>query len=215
MNGTISPGRIAGRSLVALSPSRHGYRLNRKEQNMNSQMSGAADGNRGGRRAGLWRAGVLAAAVAAMTLPAAACSGGGSAAGPGTHLTAYQRELAYAVCMRGHGDPGFPDPQSNGLFAATKANRGALAGPRFASANRACAHLEGPGLTPAQQERQTAELLRLAACMRAHGITNFQYSPPRNGGQGGLGAQGVNPNSPQFQAAQQACRKLQPRLGGG
>ncbi len=180
---------------------------------MNNQMSGAIGGNRGGWRPGLRRAGVLIAVVVGITLPTAAC-GGGSAAGPGTHLTAYQRELAYAQCMRAHGDPGFPDPQSNGTFISNNADHGALAGPRFLSANKSCAHLEGPGLSPAQQERQTSQLLRFAACMRAHGITNFQYSPPHGGGTGGLGAQGANPNSPQFQAAQRACRKLQPSGGG-
>ena len=180
---------------------------------MNNQMSGAIGGNRDGRRARLRRAGALIAVVAGITLPAAAC-GGGSVAGPGTHLTAYQRELAYAVCMRGHGDPGFPDPQSDGTFNSTKADRGALAGPQFLSANKACAHLEGPGTSPAQQERLTSQALKFAACMRAHGITSFQYSPPAAGHAGGLGAPGANPDSPQFRAAQQACRKLQPSGGG-
>ena len=182
---------------------------------MNNQMSGAIAGNRARLQPGVRRAGVLAAAMIGAAMLVAACGGGGSATGAGTHLTAYQRELAYARCMRAHGDPGFPDPQSDGTFNSTKADRGALAGPQFLSANRACAHLEGPGLTPAQQERFTSQALKFAACMRAHGITNFQYTPPHGGGPAGLGAQGVNPNSPQFQSAQQACRKLQPGLGGG
>ncbi len=182
---------------------------------MNYQMRGAIRGSRGGRRLGVRRAGVLAAVVAGITLPAAASGGGPSAAGPGAHLTAYQRELAYAECMRAHGDPGFPDPQSDGTFNESPANAGAFHGPVFQSANKACVHLEGPGLTPAQQERQTSQLLKFAACMRAHGITNFQFIPPGPGHSGGLRAQGANPNSPQFRAAQQACRKLQPGLGGG
>jgi hypothetical protein len=181
---------------------------------MNHRMRGVIGGRRGRAWPGVRRAVVLAAVVAGITLPAAACGGGGSAAGPGTRLTAYQRELAYAQCMRAHGDPGFPDPQSNGFFSESPANAGAFHGPVFQSANKACAHLEGPGLTPAQQERQTSQLLRFAACMRAHGITNFQYTPPGPGHAGGLRA-GANPNSPQFRAAQQACRKLQPGQGGG
>lgn len=162
----------------------------------------------------LRRAGLLVAALAGIAMLATACSGGGSVAGPGTYRTAYQRELAYSQCMRAHGDPGFPDPQSDGTFNSTKADRGALAGPRFLSANKACAHLEGPGMSPAQQERLTSQALKFAACMRAHGITSFQYSPPTAGHVGGLGAPGANPNSPQFRAAQQACRKLQPSGGG-
>jgi len=92
----------------------------------------------------LQRAGVLAA-VAGIAVLAAAC-GGSSPATAGQ--TAYQRELAYALCMRGHGDPGFPDPQSDGTFTTTTtttANRGAFSGLRAESANKACAHLEGPG----------------------------------------------------------------------
>ena len=86
------------------------------------------------------------------------------------------------------------------------------------SANKACAHLEGPGITPAQQEQINLQALKFAACMRAHGITDFQYSPPRNGGSAALGAPvgspGADPNSPQFQSAQRACRKLSPSGDG-
>ena len=97
------------------------------------------------RPAGLRRAGVLAAAVAGIAVLAAACGGGSSAgAGPGIHQTAYQRELAYAECMRAHGLPGFPDPQSDGTFNSTMQNRGDFSGPGFQSANKSCAHLEGP-----------------------------------------------------------------------
>ena len=97
------------------------------------------------------RAGVLAAAAAGIAVLAAACGGSPSGAGSTAHQTAYQRELAYAQCMRAHGDPGFPDPQSDGTFNSTRQNRGDFSGPSFQSANKACAHLEGPGVTPAQQ----------------------------------------------------------------
>ncbi len=67
-------------------------------------------------------------ALAGVVLLAAACGGGGAAAGPGTHQTGYGRELAYARCMRAHGDLGFPDPQSDGTFTTTKRNSGAFFG---------------------------------------------------------------------------------------
>jgi len=189
-------------------PRRRAGRL-RRAPDQNNARNGCTRGSQcRERRARLWRPGVLAAAAAGITLLAAAC--GGSTPTTAAHQTVYQKELAYAQCMRAHGDPGFPDPQSDGTFNSTKADRGALAGPQFLSANRACAHLEGPGMTAAQQERFTSQALKFAACMRAHGITNFQYSPPHGGGPAGLGAQGANPSSPQFQAALRACRKLQP-----
>ena len=72
-------------------------------------------------------------------------------------------------------------------------------------------------MTPAQQERFTTQALKFAARMRAHGITEFQFSPPHDGRTGDLGAPvgspGADPNSPQFQSTQQACRKLQPGTG--
>lgn len=89
--------------------------------------------------------GVVALAVAGITVLIAACGGSPSGAGSTAHQTAYQRELAYAGCMRAHGLPGFPDPQSDGTFNSTKANSGDFHGPRFQSANKSCAHLEGPG----------------------------------------------------------------------
>jgi hypothetical protein len=176
----------------------------------------AGTGSRRQRTAGLRRVGVLAAAAAGFALLAlAAACGGGSSGGTGTviHQTVYQRELAYAECMRAHGLPGFPDPQSDGAFNSTQANGGDFHGPQFQSANKSCAHLEGPGMTSAQFQQNVRQALRFAACMRAHGIANFQASAGQ-GGQIAIGAQGADPNSPQFQSAQRACRKLQPSGGG-
>jgi hypothetical protein len=189
---------------------RHSDPLNRKDDGMSEDTN---NGSGRGRR----RAGVLGP-VAGIALLAAACGGSPAAGtGSGIHQTAYQRELAYAECMRAHGLPGFPDPQSDGTFNSTRANAGDFHGPRFLSANKACAHLEGPGMSLAQQQQQTDQFLRFAACMRAHGITGFQYNPPKGGSEGGLGAPvgspGADPNSPQFQSAARACRKLQPSAG--
>jgi hypothetical protein len=174
-----------------------------------SRMNAGTGGSPRQRPTGLGRLGVLAAA-AGIALLAAACGGSSGGTDTGIHQTAYQRELAYAECMRAHGLPSFPDPQSDGSFNSTLANRGDFSGPGFQSANKSCAHLEGPGITPALQLQYTSQALRFAACMRAHGITSFQYQPPSDGHVGGLGAQGANLNSPQFQSAQQACRHLMP-----
>jgi hypothetical protein len=52
--------------------------------------------------------------------------------------------------------------------------------------------------------------LRFADCMRSHGVPNF----PDPGPGGGIQINGgINPQSPAFQSAQQACSKLLP--GGG
>jgi hypothetical protein len=61
-------------------------------------------------------------------------------------------------------------------------------------------------LTPQQQ----AALLKYARCMRAHGVSNF--ADPTSSG---LSLSGVNPSSPRFQAAQNACRSVLPNRGHG
>jgi hypothetical protein len=158
------------------------------------------------------RSGVRAAVLAGTAVLAAAC-GSGAPAGPTAHLTVYQRELAYAECMRAHGLPSFPDPQSDGTFDSNLADRGDFAGSRYLSANKACGHLEGPQQTAQQFQQDLRQALRFAACMRAHGIANFQASARgAQGGQVGVGAQGADPSSPQFQAAQRGCSHL---FGGG
>jgi hypothetical protein len=56
---------------------------------------------------------------------------------------------------------------------------------------------------------QYSQALKFANCMRAHGVSNFP--DPSSGGE--FRAQ-VNPQSPAFQTAQQACGKLAPfKLG--
>jgi hypothetical protein len=144
--------------------------------------------------------------LAGVALLAAAC-GGGSTAGPAAHLTAYQMELAYAECMRAHGMPSFPDPQSNGTFVGSFD----LGSAAYQSANRACAHLQGgtPGTTE-QFQQQVSQSLKYAACMRAHGIANFQTTVSAEGEvSSGIQGPGDEMNTPQFQSASQACRKFQ------
>src|SRR5579872_6213884 len=92
-----------------------------------------------------WRRAVVPAVMAGIAVLPAAC-GGRSASGPAVQLTAYQRELAYAECMRAHRDPGFPDPQSDGTFNTTTADANAFHGTQFQAANKACVHLEGAGV---------------------------------------------------------------------
>jgi hypothetical protein len=77
----------------------------------------------------------------------------------------------------------------------------------------------GPGPSSSGQHFSVAMKLppgadgeKFSACMRSHGVTNF----PDPNGQGviqlGSGS-GVDPSSPKFQSAQQACRKLLPNGG--
>jgi len=156
--------------------------------------------------------GVLAAAGAVIVLLAAACSGNGSAA---LSETAYQKALAYAQCMRAHGEPSYPDPTSNGGFIIN-GQKDHLNGQLMQSANKTCQHLlpKSRPKTAAQQRQATAEALKYVACMRTHGIPNMPDPQVNSQGVefriGGANGQGPKPNSPVLHNAMQACQKLLP-----
>jgi hypothetical protein len=172
------------------------------------------DGSRVRRRAGRARAGVLAAALSGIALLAAACGGGGSsaAAGSASGQPPYQQALAYSQCMRTHGEPGFPDPNSQGASSHIPPPS-----PQYQSANNACEHLlSGHQLTAAQKRENVGQALKYSACMRSHGITGFPDPIVVQGGRAvGFRVSGIDRSSPQFQSAQQACRKFEPGLSGG
>jgi hypothetical protein len=171
--------------------------------------------------------GLLAAAGIVGVL--AACGGGSS---PGvahvssttaSHghtaapVTGPKSAVAFAACMRSHGVPRFPDPGSNGRTSL--GNGIDPSSPQFQAAQKACQSLlpsggsslatqsAGGSISPQKQ----AQLLRFARCMRAHGVPNY----PDPTSHGIALSQSVDPKSPQFQAATQACSKLAPALGQG
>ena len=160
---------------------------------------------------GCHRWGVLAAILAGAGVLATACGGGSSPAL--TAQTTYQKALAYSQCMRGHGIDGFPDPQPNGAILIN-GPKDHLNGALMNSANKACQHLmpKSPPLTASQQRRITAQALKFVACMRAHGLATFPDPQVSSSGIGLRLPKGLSPNSPVFQAAQQACKKLMPGL---
>ncbi|MGC2191787.1 MAG: hypothetical protein WA751_05585 [Candidatus Dormiibacterota bacterium] len=140
-----------------------------------------------------------------------------SACGPGSGSpksspggSGTSQKLKYAACMRSHGEPNFPDPNSQGGFdppASVNMNS-----PQYAAAEKSCQSLEGGGLSTAKQAQLKAKLLKYAACMRANGEPN--YPDPTFGANGSVSqatskADGVDPNSPQYAAAQKKCQHLQ------
>jgi hypothetical protein len=140
----------------------------------------------------------------------------------GNTTTEYRAALAYVTCMRSHGVPNFPDPSSNGQINVDFAHGGkggspASAGinrnsPRYISADEACRHLLPGGTpTPAQNQQALAKGLKLAQCMRSHGVPNYPDPNPTNPNVVHLN--GVDPSSPQFQRAQKVCESLVPGTG--
>lgn len=166
------------------------------------------------------RVGLLTVPIA-VCLAIAACGGGSTtdaasppaaAAGQGSpNASAQAAQLAYAECMRSHGDTNFPDPSTHGGYASASKGANAIntASPQFISANKACSRLLPAGPGKAQNEQRMAALVRYAACMRSHGIADFPDPGPNGSLQ--LSGQGdLSPSDPKFQAAQEACKSLQP-----
>lgn len=123
--------------------------------------------------------------------------------------TAQSEELQLAQCMRSHGVPSFPDPPaSGGLLNAISAAGINTQSPTYQSALQSCKKYTPAGTTsPAQSATENAQALEFSQCMRSHGVPNFP--DPSTGPTGGtainLQGTGIDPSSPTYQAANQAC----------
>lgn len=175
-----------------------------------------------------WRSGVpLAAGL--MLIALSACSSGSSSPGVasvgssaptasqppggaqgsgsqgGSQLGSGGVTVAFSECMRSHGEPKFPDPNSQGVVIQLGINRNS---PQFQAAQKACAHLANgsePGGQPSPSQNM-AVALKFTSCMRSHGFPNFP-DPNSNGAISGNSSDGIDQNSPQYQSAQKTCSK--------
>jgi hypothetical protein len=165
-----------------------------------------AVGDGGRRRWAIARVGALVTALAAAALLTAACGGGSpsTAGSPGAGQGRLAEALAFAHCMRSHGAPNYPDPNSSGVFMVNPSNNSRFQAPQ--STRAACAHLlpnEGKTLTPAQQAAQQRRELAFVACMHKHGFPQLPDGWSGNVGQ--LISAGIDPHSTQLSAAFTKC----------
>jgi hypothetical protein len=124
----------------------------------------------------------------------------------------------FSACMRAHGVPGFPDPDSQGAIAISPASGVDPRSAAFQAAQRHCSSLlpNGGRQSPEQQARMRAAALAMSACMRRHGLPSFPDPVFSNGGASVRITGGLDPQSPVFQGAQRACiGKLRGTAGGG
>ena len=161
-----------------------------------------------------WRAPTLGAAAAVLALLAAACSSSPkpAASAPPT----YQQMLNYADCMRTHGAPAYPDPvQAPGGIWAFLSTPGSEVNDPPPAAAKACQKLEPKESSlPASAIRAAVQQgLKMARCMRAHGISDFP--DPTTAGGGVSIQQPADANTPQYKAAQQACSAFRAGPKGG
>jgi hypothetical protein len=148
----------------------------------------------------------LAAALAAAALLTAACGAGSSSAGSsGAGQARLARALAFAHCMRSHGAPAFPDPNSSGVWMVNPSTSSRFDAPL--STRQACAHLRPTGVraagTLAEQVQQQRKHLAFIACMHRHGFPQLPDGWSGNIGQ--LISAGIDPKSPQLNAAFTQC----------
>jgi hypothetical protein len=161
----------------------------------------------------------LAAGIALLTSACGGSSstgstGSGSTTGPST---AYQKALAYAQCIRAHGAPDYPDPNSQGQFVIPNGSSNSSFVHVSAAALKACQSLLPPSMAQgpprgSQGAKATSQGLKFAACMRSHGEPDFP-DPAANGSI--TLPSGMNAESPQFQAAEKDCQSLMPTNPGG
>jgi hypothetical protein len=171
--------------------------------------------------------GLALAALVALALMAAGCGGssGQAVAQVGTTQTTTTESdfgdgsssddpAAYSACMRKHGVPKFPDPDSDGALRI-KAGPGTGIDPesaQFKAADTACRELGlgPPTRSPAQQAEDREQLLAFSACMRKNGVAKFPDPKFNPDGSGGITLERGIDRTPQFKAAEQACEKLLP-----
>jgi len=150
------------------------------------------------------------AAQSTTTTPAA--SGGSIRAKAVVHA------LAFAQCMRTHGEPNFPEPVFHGHSASEVINPSSGVdphSPQFAATFGKCKSLlpnggagasAGPTITAADR----TDYVEAAACMRSHGITDFPDPTFQDNNVSFNTKTPIDTNSPQYENALSTCQHLIP-----
>jgi hypothetical protein len=178
------------------------------------------------------QAGALAAA-AGLVLVAAACGGGTSASstsasstppGGGTSSTSPPVSAAYvtdklglARCLRAHGVPNYPDPDSSGQEPAN--TKQLISSPQGQAAVGACSYWNNRvhGDVATKSQALLAFYVKFAQCMRSHGLPNFPDPTIAEGRVEFLlnpSQDGFDPHSPQVLALAHQCESVLPAGSG-
>lgn len=191
----------------------------------------------------LRRRGVPVAAViatASLALLVAACGGSASATGSGGASNAggspsSLSAVGYSHCMRSHGVPNFPDPDSSGQLPKGDAQRFGVSSSQLQAARQACQQLlpNNGGAINADSIQQCMmaddcpqalvqqvvnEERNFAQCMRSHGVPNWPDPTIDSEGRPvfaiSISKDGLDPYSPQIWAKGNECSRLMPGLPG-
>jgi len=156
--------------------------------------------------------------TAAASLLAAACGSSPSSTAPASSASAGStaaEAVAYTQCMRSHGVPEYPDPDSSGqLQKIGSGQQVGVSDAQLNTAQNACQKLwPYQALTPAQQQQELTDMLKFAQCMRSHGVPTLPDPVATNGQVEfviSTSKTGINPESPQIQAKLHECLHVLP-----
>ncbi|MBM7773791.1 hypothetical protein JOD54_003995 [Actinokineospora baliensis] len=147
---------------------------------------------------------------------ASADGSGSTAAEPADTRSDEERVLAFAQCMREHGID-VPDPEPGGQGGIQVRVPEGMDKGKVDEANATCrAHLPNGGEPGKADPGMVEQARKMAQCMRENGVSEFP-DPDENGGiriearKDG----GINPESPEFKAAQQKCDQFLPKPADG
>jgi hypothetical protein len=181
-----------------------------------------------------YRSGITLLVAAGAAIAVAACGGSGNDQAD-AQQNFQDAALKFAQCMRGHGVD-VPDPQpGQGIQIQAGQNGIDPNSQTFKDAQSACQHIMQDAIPADQRPDPTQvqdQLLKLAQCMREHGIDmpdpkvnsdgTVQFGGPPGSGSGG---NTPDPNDPAFESARKACEQetgvggpggaKTPFLGGG
>jgi hypothetical protein len=166
---------------------------------------------------------LVAVLVATASLAVAACgsdpqtpasSSQGGKGGP--DAASKKAMLKFAQCMRDHGvDMADPTFDQGGATVVQRVKKGDE--DKMNAAQKACQkyqdQIKPPQMSEAEQKEAKESALANARCMREHGITNFPDPQFDENGRMSMKfdkSNGMDPNSPKFQAAMKACQKDEP-----
>jgi hypothetical protein len=97
-------------------------------------------------------------------------SGSSTGTGGDKNATDPDKAVKFSECIRGHGVPHFPDPDSKGDYVFGIDVTPAV----WQKAVNACKSLEPPGaLSGKRSPKQQSAALRFAACVRKNGVKDF------------------------------------------
>ncbi len=180
-------------------------------------------------------AAILVAAILGVSATACSGSGSGTASGSPNASTTSASYLGYSACMRSHGVPNYPDPDSGGSLPKPDARHLGVSTSQLRATQQACQHLlpnygrainagsiskcmMADDCPQALVQQVLTEERTFAQCMRSRGVPNWPDPTIDSHGRPvfaiSISKDGFNPYSPPIWAKANACSHLMPGLPG-